>query len=264
MGAGVFLLLAGVGAWCLASDRPLRWIGRTVAARAQPAAPATPSRCTELPVPASARARPHPRRRSGTRWKRALLATVGRWTFDYLTLLARAGGRRLDAARRRSCCSRSAPRSCCRQIPLTPGRPRVRRGRADRHADARRRVGRRRGPGDVRVPPVLLLAAAARRPGRLRPASPARRAAGTRFIRPRAAGASDAPSEPRPVAVRASAPGEGDDGHAARRPTARTGASDARAAASTGSPVAWARSGARTTPGWIGLPEGDHSPLPHA
>ena len=24
----------------------------------------------------------------GTRWKRALLATVGRWTFDYLTLLA--------------------------------------------------------------------------------------------------------------------------------------------------------------------------------
>ena len=50
----------------------------------------------------------------GPRWKRALAATVGRWAFDYATLLAAlaAVGSTRD---RRSCCWPSARPSCSRR-----------------------------------------------------------------------------------------------------------------------------------------------------
>ena len=48
-GVGVFVLLAGAGAACLASDRPLRWVGRLVAARPQSRCAATRSRSPGCP-----------------------------------------------------------------------------------------------------------------------------------------------------------------------------------------------------------------------
>ena len=109
MGAGVFVLLAGVGAWCFARTAPLRWIGgRSSACATGCAAGAEPM--TELPS-RLLRERDRILQTLGTHWKRALLATVGRWTFDYLTLLAAlaaVGSRHAP----HSCCSRSAPRSC--------------------------------------------------------------------------------------------------------------------------------------------------------
>lgn len=86
VGIVVFVALAAVGTVLIATDGPLAWIGRAVQ-----------------------RARNRLRRRSeplrrlperllgerdrivgvlGPRWKRALLATVGRWAFDFMTLLA--------------------------------------------------------------------------------------------------------------------------------------------------------------------------------
>jgi uncharacterized protein (TIRG00374 family) len=85
-GLAIFLVLAGLGALCFASDRPLRWVGRTVQrvrnALRRGAAPLTglPSRLL--------RERDRILGALGPRWKRALLATVGRWGFDYATLLA--------------------------------------------------------------------------------------------------------------------------------------------------------------------------------
>ncbi len=71
----------------LSTDRPLAWVGRHGPARAQPAAPqrrAAAATCRSGCCASATGCWP----RSGPRWKRALLATVGRWTFDYLTLLA--------------------------------------------------------------------------------------------------------------------------------------------------------------------------------
>jgi hypothetical protein len=118
MGAGVFILLAGVGAWCFASDRPLRWTGRTVQRvrnrlrpRAEP--------MTELPSRLL-----HERDRIlqtlGTHWKGALLATVGRWTFDYLTLLAALAA--VGSTPRASLVLLAfCAAQLLAQIPLTPG-----------------------------------------------------------------------------------------------------------------------------------------------
>ena len=101
----------------------------------------------------------------GPRWKRALAATVGRWAFDYATLLAALAAVGLDAppgAR----AARLLHRAGARPGPDHAGRPRLRRGGPDRDARARRRGGGRRRAGDVRLPPVLLLAAAAAGAGR--------------------------------------------------------------------------------------------------
>ena len=118
MGAGVFILLAGVGAWCFASDRPLRWIGRTVQRvrnrlrpRAEP--------MTELPS-RLLRERDRILHTLGTHWKGALLATVGRWTFDYLTLLAALAA--VGSTPRASLVLLAfCAAQLLAQIPLTPG-----------------------------------------------------------------------------------------------------------------------------------------------
>jgi putative heme transporter len=86
VGLVVFLLLAAVGAANLALDGPLAWVGRTVQRvrnrlrRGSPPMTGLPERLL--------RERDRILATLGPRWKRALLATVGRWAFDYATLLA--------------------------------------------------------------------------------------------------------------------------------------------------------------------------------
>jgi putative heme transporter len=85
-GLAVFVLVAAVGAWSLARDEPLAWIGRTVQRvrnrlrRRRPPLTGLPARLL--------RERDRILGTLGPRWKRALLASVGRWAFDYATLLA--------------------------------------------------------------------------------------------------------------------------------------------------------------------------------
>lgn len=85
-GLVVFALIAAVGAWCLASDRPLAWIGRQVQ-RVRNRLSRRREPLTGLPA-RLLRERDRILATLGPRWKRALLATVGRWMFDYATLLA--------------------------------------------------------------------------------------------------------------------------------------------------------------------------------
>ena len=86
IGLAVFVALFVVGATLLAFDGPLAWLGSTAQRarnRVRPDSPPLVTRPDRLL---------HERDRIlatlGPRWKRALLATVGRWAFDYGTLLA--------------------------------------------------------------------------------------------------------------------------------------------------------------------------------
>ena len=82
-----FAAIAGVGALLLTTDRPLAWIGKTVQrvrnrVRRRKAEP-----ITDLPQ-RLLRERDRILDTLGPRWKRALLGAIGRWIFDYATLLA--------------------------------------------------------------------------------------------------------------------------------------------------------------------------------
>jgi uncharacterized protein (TIRG00374 family) len=86
IGVVVFLVLAALGAWCLRSDRPLTTAGRVVQRvrnRLRPHA----ARLSGLPS-RLLRERNRILDTLGPQWLRALLATTGRWAFDYATLLA--------------------------------------------------------------------------------------------------------------------------------------------------------------------------------
>jgi len=86
IGVGVFTFLLGAGIALLAYDRPLELLGRAVQAvrnrvrRRCPPLRTLPQRLT--------RERDKLLATLGPRWKQALLATVGRWAFDYASLLA--------------------------------------------------------------------------------------------------------------------------------------------------------------------------------
>jgi uncharacterized protein (TIRG00374 family) len=86
VGIAVFAVLAIVGSIMLAGDELLIWVGRTVQRvrnrlrRNAPPLSGLPERLL--------RERDRILATFGPRWKRALAATVGRWAFDYLTLLA--------------------------------------------------------------------------------------------------------------------------------------------------------------------------------
>jgi uncharacterized protein (TIRG00374 family) len=82
----IFVLLAAVGAVLLAMDGPLSWIGR-VAQRIRNRLRRRSKPLRTLPE-RLLRERDRILNTLGPRWKRALLATVGRWAFDYATLLA--------------------------------------------------------------------------------------------------------------------------------------------------------------------------------
>jgi hypothetical protein len=85
-GLAIFAVAAGAGGLLLSTDRPLAWIGRTVQrARNRLRRGAEPLHA--LPARLLSE-RDRILATLGPRWKRALAATVGRWVFDYLTLLA--------------------------------------------------------------------------------------------------------------------------------------------------------------------------------
>ena len=117
-GAVVFVVVASIGAACFAWDGPLRWIGRQVQRvrnrLRRGAAPLTgfPARLL------------HERDRIlavlGPRWKRALAATIGRWAFDYASLLAAlaaVGSHARPALVLLAFCAAQI----LAQIPITPG-----------------------------------------------------------------------------------------------------------------------------------------------
>ena len=86
IGVVVFALLLGAGIALLAFDRPLELVGRAVQSvrnrlrrRSRPLR-ALPARLT--------RERDKLLATLGPQWKKALVATIGRWAFDYATLLA--------------------------------------------------------------------------------------------------------------------------------------------------------------------------------
>ena len=86
VGIVVFGVLLGAGIAVLAFDRPLELVGRAVQSvrnrlrRRSPPLRAVPARLT--------RERDKLLDTLGPRWKQALAATIGRWAFDYATLLA--------------------------------------------------------------------------------------------------------------------------------------------------------------------------------
>jgi uncharacterized membrane protein YbhN (UPF0104 family) len=85
-GLGVFVAATGLGALLLSTDGPLAWAGRQIQ-RVRNRLRRGSAPLTHLPD-RLLRERNRLLATLGPRWKRALLATVGRWTFDYLTLLA--------------------------------------------------------------------------------------------------------------------------------------------------------------------------------
>lgn len=85
-GLAIFVVVFGVGVLLLAFDRPLRWVGRTIQRlRNRLRRGAEP--LTGLPR-RLVRERDRILGTLGAAWKRALAASIGRWAFDYLTLLA--------------------------------------------------------------------------------------------------------------------------------------------------------------------------------
>jgi uncharacterized protein (TIRG00374 family) len=119
IGAVVFVALFALGAVCVVFDRPLRWAGRLVQRvrnrlRRRHAEPLTglPSRLL--------RERDRILGTLGPRWKRALVATIGRWAFDYATLLgalAAVGSHPRPSLVLLSFCAAQL----LAQVPITPG-----------------------------------------------------------------------------------------------------------------------------------------------
>jgi uncharacterized protein (TIRG00374 family) len=85
-GLVVFVVLGVFATAAMTSDRPLSWIGRT-AQRIRNRLRRKSEPVRDLPA-RLLRERDRVLNTLGPRWKRALLATVGRWAFDYATLLA--------------------------------------------------------------------------------------------------------------------------------------------------------------------------------
>jgi uncharacterized protein (TIRG00374 family) len=88
-GLGVFVATSALGGLLLSTDRPLAWTGRQIQ-RVRNRLRKKSEPLHRLPD-RLLRERDRLLATLGPRWKRALLATVGRWTFDYLTLLAALG-----------------------------------------------------------------------------------------------------------------------------------------------------------------------------
>jgi uncharacterized protein (TIRG00374 family) len=118
LGLVVFAVASGVGAVFLSTDRPLAWVGRLIQrVRNRLRRGAEPlHRLPERLL----RERDRILETLGPRWKRALAATVGRWTFDYLTLmaaLAAIGSHPRPGLVLLAFCGASL----LAQIPITPG-----------------------------------------------------------------------------------------------------------------------------------------------
>jgi hypothetical protein len=118
IGGGVFVALAAAGAASLASDRPLGWAGRTIQ-RVRNRLRRHSEPLTGLPRRLLSE-RDRILATLGPRWKRALLATIGRWAFDYGTLvaaLASVGSHPRPALVLLAFCAAQV----LAQVPVTPG-----------------------------------------------------------------------------------------------------------------------------------------------
>lgn len=118
IGLVVFAVLVGLAILALAHDRPLAWLGRNLQRlrnrlrRRRPPATKLPERLL--------RERDRILGTLGPRWKRALLATGGRWAFDYASLLAAlaaVGSQPRPALVLLAFCAAQL----LTQIPITPG-----------------------------------------------------------------------------------------------------------------------------------------------
>jgi hypothetical protein len=162
-GLGLFVVLFFLGALLLAFDRPLQRVGRVlqgVRNRLRRSAP----HVRDLPA-RLLRERERILTTLGEHWKAALAAGIGRWIFDYATLLAAlaaVGSTPRPGLVLLAFCTAQL----LAQLPFTPRRPRLRRGRPNGHAHACRRLRFGRGPRHIRVPAAQLLAAATAGPDR--------------------------------------------------------------------------------------------------
>jgi hypothetical protein len=118
IGVGVFALLLAAGVALLAYDKPIRWVGRAVQSarnrmrRGCPPLETLPQRLT--------RERDKLLATLGPSWKQALLATVGRWAFDYATLLAALAAVGASPSPALVLLAFSAAQVLA-QVPVTPG-----------------------------------------------------------------------------------------------------------------------------------------------
>ena len=117
-GLVVFVVLAALGAVLLTRDAPLLWIGRT-AQRIRNRLRRSSEPLQTLPG-RLLRERNRILNTLGPRWKRALLATVGRWAFDYASLLAALAAVG-DQARPGLVLLAFCAAQLLAQIPITPG-----------------------------------------------------------------------------------------------------------------------------------------------
>jgi uncharacterized protein (TIRG00374 family) len=117
-GLVVFVLLAALGAVVLARDGLLTWVGRTAQRLRNRVRGKSPPLYT-LPE-RLLRERDRILATLGPRWKRALLATVARWAFDYATLLAALAAVH-DEPRAGLVLLAFCAAQLLAQIPVTPG-----------------------------------------------------------------------------------------------------------------------------------------------
>ena len=149
-GLGVFAAASALGARVAHHGRPAG-VGRAHRpARPQPPAPLRREPLHHLPD-RLLRERDRLLATLGPRWKRALLATVGRWTFDYLTLLAALaaiGSHPRPGLVLLAFCGAQV----LAQIPITPGGLGFVEAGLTRDARAGRRQRGRRAARHVRLP----------------------------------------------------------------------------------------------------------------
>jgi uncharacterized protein (TIRG00374 family) len=118
VGLAVFVLLAVVGTVLIATDGPLQWVGRVIQ-RARNALRRRSEPLRELPQ-RLLRERDRIVSVVGPRWKRALVQAIGRWAFDYATLLAALAA--VGAHARPSLVLLAfCAAQVLAQIPITPG-----------------------------------------------------------------------------------------------------------------------------------------------
>jgi uncharacterized membrane protein YbhN (UPF0104 family) len=118
VGLVVFVALFAIGVVMVVFDRPLRWVGRTIQRIRNKLRRGTEP-LTGLPR-RLVRERDRIVGTLGATWKRALAATIGRWAFDYLTLLAAlaaVGSHPRPALVLLAFCAAQL----LAQIPITPG-----------------------------------------------------------------------------------------------------------------------------------------------
>jgi uncharacterized protein (TIRG00374 family) len=118
IGLIVFTVLAALAILALAHDRPLAWLGRNLQ-RVRNRLRRKSKPATTLPA-RLLRERDRILATLGPRWKRALLATSGRWAFDYgslLAALAAVGSQPRPALVLLAFCAAQL----LTQIPITPG-----------------------------------------------------------------------------------------------------------------------------------------------